>query len=309
MLSLKKEYHQFLEEKYGKHVTRTLLVPDKLELQKGIADSLYTLGYLDQNKEKVRELLNSYAPTDSNIVEEREWAFDFSGWIGELDFSRGSVKEVMVIGMEPHIGKRDFQVAYGLRETEYNEFEELDEYAPNTLMWKNLNSFFGHSEDYRSKEFLNRFYITDMCHFAVQGKANLVQKIKGWSKVREAIATYFLKREIELIKPKYIVSQGNNVADFIEYKFLDKVGNLIDKKSTRDFKTDLPSQCANSPKFKKYEIGGRIIIHLRLPHLASGNSNYFWIPAQKEERKMRLESLRKELMEFENKDINHMATL
>jgi hypothetical protein len=299
MLSPEKEYLQFLKEKYGKHVTETLLMPEKLELQKGNASNMYTKGYLNQNKEKVRELIGKYTRTESNIVSEREWSFDFSGWIGKLDFSRDNVKEVMVIGMEPHIGKRDFQVAYGLRETGNNEFGELDEYSSNTLLWKNLNGLFGDDEDYRSTEFLNRFYITDMCHFAEQGKANLVQKIEGWKKIRETMAITFLKREIDFIKPKYIVSQGNDVANFIEYSFLDKVGKLIDKKSTADFKTELPPQCANSPKFKKYEVNGRTIIHLRLPHLASGNGNYFWIPAQKEKRKVRLEGLRKELLEFE----------
>lgn len=299
MLPPEKEYLQLLEEMYGKHITETLLKPDKLELQKGSANTLYTQGYLGLNVEKVRDLIEKYTPKNSHIVSGREWAFDFSGWIGELDFSNDSVKEIMVVGMEPHIGKRDFQAAYGLRETGNNEFGELDEYSPNTFLWKNLNGFFGQSEDYKSKEFLNRFYITDMCHFAEQGKANLVQKIKGWSKVREAIAAIFLKREIELIKPKYIISQGNDVANFIEYKFLNKVGQIIAKKSTSDFRTELPPQCANSPKFKKYEVNGRTIVHLRLPHLASGNGNYFWIPAQKEKRKIRIAGLKKELLEFE----------
>ena len=138
-----------------------------------------------------------------------------------------------------------------------------------------------------------------MSHFAVQGKANEMLSFKKWKKIRSEVAEIFLPKEIELIRPRFIVSQGNDVADFIEYKFLDKFGKRIAKKSTQDFTTALPKQCKNSPTFKKYEIFNTELIHLRLPHVGSPNGNYFWTPAQLENRAVRLSGIAKELTEFE----------
>ena len=270
--------------------------PNKLQLVNGNANQLYTKGLLQKNKEKVKKLIPKY----EEQLEENNWAFDFPGWIGELDFSGTHTKEIMVLGMEPHIGKRDFQVTYGLRETGKDIFGELDEYLSNTRLWKNLYGLFGNESGYQSKEFLKKFYITDMSHFAVQGKASEMLSFKKWRKIRAEVANIFLPREIELIRPKYIVSQGNDVADFIEYKVLDKLGKRIAKKATQDFTTLLPKQCKNSPTFKKYEIFNTEIIHLRLPHVGSPNGNYFWTPAQFENRTKRLSGIAQELIEFEN---------
>jgi len=51
------------------------------------------------------------------------------------------------------LGKRDFQVTYGLRETDNGTFGELDEYQPNTMLWNNLYGLFGKKSGYQSKEF------------------------------------------------------------------------------------------------------------------------------------------------------------
>jgi len=289
------KFRNHIELKYGKHITNVILDSNKLELVKGHANQLYNRGLLLKNKEKVKELIPKY----SEQLEENEWAFDFPGWVGELDFKGSHTKEIMVLGMEPHIGKRDFQVTYGLRETQSGMFCELDEYLPNTMLWKNLYGLFGTKSGYRSKEFLNKFYITDMSHFAVQGKASEMLTFKKWKKIRAEVARTFLPQEIELIRPKYIVSQGNDVADFIEYKFLDKLGKRVAKKTAQEFTTLLPKQCKNSPTFKKYEIFKTELIHLRLPHVGSPNSNYFWTPAQPENRVKRLSGIANELIEFE----------
>lgn len=290
-------FRAHIENKFGKHITDSILDSVKLKLLTGKKEELYKSGFLKLNNEKIRNLL----PEWYNDIEKKEWAFDFPGWIGELDFTKNNAKEIMIIGMEPHIGYRDFQVTYGLRETSENEFDEIDEFKPNEMLWRNLFGIFGKGSNYKSKEFLNRFYITDMSHFAVQGQANEMLIFKNWAKIREEVAQSYLVNEIELILPNYIVSQSNVVADFIEYKFLDKKGEIIATKETGDFKTELPMKCKTSPVFKKYRIFNQEIIHLRLPHLGSPNANYFWTPAQKENRERRLNGIATELKEFANK--------
>jgi len=305
-----KEYIQLLENKFGSAIVESIIEnSDLLQLKKGHANDLYVKNLSEHNKDKVKELVSEYPNVVApEAIEGKEWAFDFPGWIGELNFSSDTIKEIMVIGIEPHIGEsrkaeignRNFQATYGLRETGKNEFGEIDEYKPNIKLWKNLYAIFEYSkENYRSREFLNRFYITDMAHFAVQGKANEVINIKDWGKIRNEIANRFLQREIELIRPKYIVSQSTDVAKFVE-GMLERTGKRISKKATSEFKTDFPRKYVTTPTFKKFELNGKIITHLRLPHLASGMTNDFWIPSEKQQHKReeRLSGLRKELLEF-----------
>ena len=202
--------------------------------------------------------------------------------------------------MEPHIRDRYYQATYGLRETDDGIYGEIDE-GGNKKLWNNLNALFGVTDDYKNYEFLSRFYVTDMSHFAVKGFAKLMRDVKEWQKIRSDVAEKFLTREIKLIKPKYIISQGNDVADFIDNRILEKNGKLVKIKTPRDFEQGLlPKRCTGSPMFKKFDIENRSLIHIRLPHLASGNGNYFWIPASHnaELRKKRLEGVRSELLKF-----------
>jgi len=286
-------FRRHIENKFGRHITDSILDSKKLQLLTGKADNIYKTGVLKLNSEKIKSLF----PEWSTDIEKKNWAFDFPGWIGELEFTKINAKEIMIIGMEPHIGDRDFQVTYGLRETSDNQFDEIDEFKPNEMLWRNLFGLFGNGTNYKSKEFLDRFYITDMSHFAVQGQANEMLNFINWANIREKVADSFLLKEIELILPKYIVSQSNVVADFVEYN-LELTGEIIATKNTSDFKTQLPIKCKNSPVFKKYKIFGQVIIHLRLPHLGSPNANYFWTPAQKENREKRLLGIANELKEF-----------
>lgn len=299
------KYLALLENKFGKEIIAAMTEGSQtIRLRKGPADSLYVKGFEDNNKQKVAQLIPPFA----DIIEKEMWAFDFPGWIGALDFTAESVKEIMVIGMEPHIGlakdkdtgNRNFQATYGLRETSDNVFGELEEYKPNIKLWKNLHGIFGDADQaYRSREFLDRFYITDMAHFAVQGKAKALTRVKQWKSIRQEIAEAFLLEEINLIRPRYIVSQSSPVASFVE-GLLDRAGKRIAKKATADFRTAFPAKYTHSPTFKKYIYQGKVLVHLRLPHLASGMTNDFWIPALKhqEKRATRLEGLRKELLEF-----------
>ncbi|PCE62895.1 hypothetical protein [Sediminicola luteus] len=107
-----------------------------------------------------------------------------------------------------------------------------------------------------------------------------------------------MKREIDFIKPKYIISQGNAVGNFIDRNVLIEPWKNIQEKKRSEFHTALPKGCKTTPRFIKYQSNMTKIIHVRLPHVASGNSKYFWTPAQKEVRKVRLEGIRNELESF-----------
>lgn len=287
----KGKYVDLLKEKFGDEVLKSMLDFENMKLNFGSAEERYS-------KINTKEIIKEFYPEVSFDV---DWAFDFPSWIGSLDFSKPNVKDIMVIGMEPHVRneKISFQATYGLRETAPNEFKELSNgnkplsNGNNPRLWNNLNALFGSSEDYENRDFLSKFYVTDLSHFAVSGKAKEVNKIKGWPKTRNEIAKKFLKREIEVINPKYIVSQGNAVADFID-RMLDS-WELEKNIQPQDFECGLlPERCKNTPAFKRYSLNGNKTIHLRLPHIASGNGNYFWIPAKKnaEIRKARLQGIR-----------------
>ncbi len=292
----REKYIEFLQKKFGDEVLNAILDTNenKLSLKKGDSTQIYSQDLKDTIIEKIK----SYSPEEyTKDIEAEMWAFDFPSWIGNLDFTNLNVKEIMVIGMEPHIRSRYYQATYGLRETHPNFYGELDE-GGNEMLWKNLNDLFGNNEEYKNIDFLSRFYVTDLSHFAVKGKAKEIHRIKGWHKIRNNIAQKFLSEEIMLIKPKYIVSQGNVVADFIDKNIFKNHWELIAYKKTSEFKTKLPDKCKTSPSFKKYIQNGSTVIHLRLPHIASGNSNYFWTPAQAEPRKIRISGIKKELNEF-----------
>ena len=290
----KEKYVDFLKSKFGYEIVNEMInSTSKIELKMGRRDDIYFKDMSYSNKEIVKELVPEY----KDIIEKEDWAFDFPGWIGDLDFSEENVKEIMVVGMEPHIRETYYQTTYGLRETKPNSFEEIND-GNNKKLWSNLNDLFGYSKNHENKEFLSRLYVTDMSHFAVKGKAKEIHKINNWNIIRNNIARKYLLDEIKLIKPKYIISQGNIVADFIDEILHQEIGEAIATKHTSEFKTELPKQCVNSPMIKKYKFNNNQLIHVKLPHIASGNSNYFWTPAQKENRHKRLTGIRNELFEF-----------
>ena len=188
------EFREFLEKIYGKHITNVLLEKDYLTLKKGDAEKLYH-GDLEKNKCQVVDLLHKLNHTE-DFIKQNEWAFDFPGWIGTLDLSQDNVKDILVIGMEPHIGngQRTAQVTYGLRETADNEFSDLD----NVWLLNNLKNIFTENSEYYplekfkknpiAKEFLNRIYITDMSPFAIKGSANQMYK----NEIKNTLQLHFL---------------------------------------------------------------------------------------------------------------------
>jgi hypothetical protein len=309
---MEKEFRAFLDENFGTHNTKALLDQKKLSLNKGTAKELYE-GNLDQNTEQVLKLVCESHHTE---IKKYDWAFDFPGWIGTLDFTKVNVKDILVIGMEPHIGDeyekdgeiidRTVQTTYGLRETEEYEYSELSEYLGNRMLWNNLNSIFNNNDElytmdnYKNNldpEFLKRIYITDMSQFAVKGLAKQAN-IANWRKIREDNAEKYIVRTINFIMPKYIISQGNAVANFIDRILIDN--KQIEELKPTEFLVGRNTRYKNFPNFKSYELNSNKIIHIRLPHLASGLTNGFWLPNNLLERRPKMDEIRKQLENFTN---------
>lgn len=322
-----KEFRKFLDKSFGVHISDKLFDRDTLSLKKGYTETLYKGSIQKNNKYVVDELLGinkiiTKEDIDSSSI---NWAFDFPGWIGTLDFSNDNVRDILVIGMEPHIGdidkegvNRTAQVTYGLRETFENEFCELGEYRSNRILWNNLKSLFSNDSKYYTesdfkenkidREFLERIYITDLSHFAVKGNAKEIQNVLNWKEIREENAKRYISETINLIKPKFIVSQGNEVANFIDNYFKDYCKD--DEMIPNEFNIEKSPRYVNFPHFKSYEYKTNLFIHLKLPHLASGLTNGFWLPNTKNateeknkirtaKRDLKMKEIREKLKEFE----------
>lgn len=278
------KFRSFLIKKYGLEITNALLEKDRLHLKQGKADEVYW-NHSSVVQQKVCDLL-----TASDLQKDRlkeEWAFDFPGWIGDLSEPNNNCyrRKIMVIGMEPHIESRYFQVAFGLRDLHAERKGELVEHS-NGKLWTNLHRLFKGNSRY-TDDFLRSLYVTDLCHFAPKGEANLINRIKeeshgmSWAIIREKIALAFLPREIELVDPCCIVSQGKDVTDLVDNEILKKMsnGDIEKHQSNEDgekFETAIPNGYRHLPFFTKYRIEGKNIYHIGLPHITSGNTNGFW---------------------------------
>ncbi len=303
-----KTYLDFLNYKYGNEVVKALttLESDNLiRLKGGDSSEIYVNNKFQQNIiSKIDELLGDKI-LDFNANTFGDWAFDFPGWIGDLRFNEySSNKEIMVIGMEPHIENRDFQVCYGLRDLN-DEGDLLG--GNNKNLYKNIIDVFG---DYESlaelstirnyDDVLNKVYITDLCHFAIKGKAKEIFKVKNWKRIRNQIALDLLEKEIKFIKPKFILSQGTEVSNFIEKNFFRGTDyELISQLEPKDFNMNLGERrFKNFPKFTKYAFNGLTIAHIKLPHAASGLTQGFWLNSKKEQRKERLNIIKDFIKSF-----------
>lgn len=313
MKQRKEEFKTFLDHNFGEYITDILLNKTTLSLNQGCSDNLYQ-GDLDKNKEQVLKLVEK---SNHDEIKKFDWAFDFPGWIGTLDFAKVNVKDILVIGLEPHIGDkyekdgeiidRTVQTTYGLRETGESEYAELGEHLGNRRLWNNLNSIFNNNDDYYhtekyinnqiDKDFFQRIYITDLSHFAIKGKAKKMLDVKIWPKIRNDNANEYISKTIELIRPKYIVSQGKDVSNFVNRLLKNEV-NINPNWNNTHFSD------VNFPYFEFFKINDMTgssfeIIHIILPHLASGNTNNFWLPMKKTIRDPQMDKIRQKLKEFE----------
>lgn len=275
------EFKQLLNNKYGEEIATGLFKEGELQ-----TDLIKKTNEVDQEKVK-KHLIRLRHQFNLNFnVDERPWAFDFPGWTGRLDFDKQRVKKYMIIGLEPHIAEFDFQITYGLSDStpidnvkrfsiEPSKKDFIQCKNDSSVIWTNLFKIFSNDnsfsaviekEDKKSlDEFLNQFYITDLCHFAPQGKANTISKIQDWAGVRSIVANQFLKKEIELINPEVVITQGGIA--------FDKLSEIIEVKDIQGFNIAVGKQ-NNSIK---YGINGKTKI-LSIPHIGSLMTNRtFWI--------------------------------
>jgi uracil-DNA glycosylase len=265
---------KLFQEKYGEEIYSILL--DELQLkaenikEKNEADQLIVKRHIEKINQKLGLDLD---------VNETNWAFDFSGWTGQLDLSKDNIKEYMIIGLEPHVEWCDYQVTYGLSDNAPNgsqrfslkpkdEKFEIQSEGDSNIIWTNLlkimasdklqSEVFEQGNKQALIDFLNQFYIADLCHFAPQGKANEINKIKDWKNIRLKVASYFLTREIDLIKPKVLITQGNDV--FTELK------KVLKFKETNSYPLRFGKNCwsikTGEDRKSKYKV-------LSIPHFGS----------------------------------------
>lgn len=199
---MKKDLKELLVDKYGEPIVNKLLSPD----YKVIIDNIESYGCGQEKVVYQIRNLSQKGLIPENLTDKIIWAFDFPGWIGNIELEP---KEVMVIGLEPHIQNNDFQIAYGLGECKDGS------YTSNHFLINRIHKLL--LSNYNLSDAMRKMYITDLCHFAPRGNANQIDDIPNWSKIRENTAKEFLKREIDIIKPKTIIAQGKS-----SFKFLKK---------------------------------------------------------------------------------------
>lgn len=217
---------KLFKEKYGEEIYSELVNDSQITAQ-NIRDK----NEKDQLRVKNQlEIINDRL--DLNLdIHNTNWAFDFSGWTGKLSNGNNHLKKYMIIGLEPHVERYDFQVTYGLSdktpqglqrfELDLDSEFEIKCNDDSSLIWSNLfkimaddnqkNELLKRGNKQIMIDFLEQFYIVDLCHFAPQDKAKAIHDVKDWSKIRFKVASHYLTQEINIIKPKVIITHGNGV--------------------------------------------------------------------------------------------------
>jgi len=258
---------EFLEEKYGKFVTDQFL-NDRNEV---IRENLNEDG-IDEQKEVIRVLKESKDISGKTLVpdffwnQKVEWGFDFSSWIGNFNN-----KDFFFIGAEPHIWK-NYQLVYdfgnykdmSLTETAHEHYERV------TDIWHYLTKIFVEDPTDRSAitEFLNKCYITDLCHIVPKGCGQVKDICKAlsiksgdWKRFRSSVAKKYLLREIEVVNPKYVILHGNPSRDFFQTE--------LGLQFTADYKIDNSIYSIKTGELNGYKI-------ISIPHLKGDVRNKLW---------------------------------
>lgn len=291
------DFQKLLIDKYGEGVVNELYDLGRLQaenIKKANPDSQAMVAshmknlFVELKKGDVNEWIEAHYKSTSNEAtwDKKSWAFDFSGWLGSLDFNKEHLKKYMIVGLEPHVERYDYQIVYGLSDNAPGDLGKRFRIDPkekefvrctddSSLIWTNLLNIFG-NESLISKvkkkdesaliDFLDQFYIADLCHFAPRGPAGEIHKIKGWSAIRFETADKFLQQEIKLINPEVVIAQGVGV--FHELLKIYKVESYVtymDKNKRLVLKANLT-------------IDGNYIKLISIPHFGSKMmKNTFWI--------------------------------
>ncbi len=279
------KFNEFLIGKFGKAVTERLINNNRLLTEnirkKNIKDQKHVVTQL----KKLKSRLNLDFEIDDN-----DWAFDFPGWTGKLDFKNEHVRKYMVIGLEPHIEDFDFQITYGLSErTPLNNEKRFSIGQNDSILckdgltiWSNLFNLIATKETQKNvykgrnemmlMKFLNQFYITDLCHFAPQGEAKKIKDIDNWENKRFIVAKHFLEEEMKIINPEIIIA-GNKV-----FKIVTRLLGVKQSQTTFKISVGKQSQSINFAQKDKLKIIGLPDIGSQLTHKT------FWMRNLKQAR-------------------------
>ncbi|KAA5542325.1 uracil-DNA glycosylase family protein [Adhaeribacter rhizoryzae] len=212
-----------LEQKYGQFITNEFLT-DKNEVIK----ENWNKDGVEEQKNVVQTLKSLKDLNGNNLVPDNfwsqpvEWGFDFSSWVGNYDN-----KEFFIIGVEPHIYK-NYQLVYDFGNLKDKTLHESanEHYADKNDIWHYLTNIFVDKPTPDSiTEFLNKCYITDLCHVVPKGcgQVNTIcEKLSiqpgEWHKFRTAVAKRFLLEEIKAVNPKVVILHGNASREFFQYE-------------------------------------------------------------------------------------------
>jgi len=257
---------KFLEEKYGKFITDKFL-NDRNEV---IYENFDRDGIEEQN-EVIRVLKESKDISGRNLVSDFfwnnkvDWGFDFSSWIGNFNY-----KDFFFIGAEPHIGN-NYQLVYDFGNFSGLTLKEtaLKHYKRDTDIWFYLTQIFvSELTDENITHFLNKCYITDLCHVVPKNCGqvkDICEKLSiksgEWKKFRSSVAKRYLLKEIEAVDPKYVILHGNPSRDF----FQSELGLQF----TGDYKIENSIYSIKTGELAGYKI-------ISIPHLKGDVRNKLW---------------------------------
>lgn len=216
-----------------------------------------------------------------------DFAFDFPGWFGSLDFSKdNSIKEVMIVQAEPHIENYNYQVTYEFAEKEYGKDIKIEnekitsEFFSKNNLFNSLTTLFLNNTQkdkiFKDKDrielykFLEMFYITDACHFCPQTTVTeLKKRQKEWNVIRDKIGKSYLSQEIELINPKLILVGGGDAMKTISNSIPD-IEN-VPFNIAKEYNSS-----ALQPNLYKYKVKqgvhiGKSRLILNVPHIGTRN--------------------------------------
>jgi len=235
----------FFIRKYGTHVCKKLITNDLFILRNNVCKSqIEEQQAVTQHLSALTKINGDKLIPHNLITSGIEWGFDCSGWLGRLEHN----KNIMVIGTEPNIDS-DYKIVYDFGHERNKTLEEVAIKQFNYKYNKKnrtrdiskiiVDIFYDNPTTKDIVNTLNSCYLTDMCFFAPKessDKTKIANKLRTtksfWNSLTKDVADLFLIEEIELIKPKIIISSSKVPADFFEKKLRIKYDyqNIINSK-------------------------------------------------------------------------------
>jgi hypothetical protein len=284
MKSIKENLRKHYITKFGETIFEDLISPDFIIKAENIKPKGLGKEAVDEQMDEIVQK-GLLSPSDRSNF---KWAFDFPGWIGKLNLDQEHRKEIMLIQLEPHVERFDYQIVYELAE-ETGEKEFGIELSKEKLItrstrpiWDNATRLLATKKQkdliFKEKQtdvlysILDKLYISDMCHFAPQGPTTLLKKLP-WNQIRKSVAEAFMFEEINLINPRLLIASGGNVI-----KAVDKLFSRYNRKLLIRPSDLQPNNYQNFPYLYEYDIEGRKQHILFAPHIGTVNPTNmtFW---------------------------------